>query len=328
MPSTINVCASIATRCLFWYKKAMATILSGTDLAELTRAQIADAVGYIRTGGTTPVLATVLVGDNPASTSYIRSKHRTSERLGIEGIDVRLGAETSQTELLERIHELNERSDVHGILVQQPLPPHIDTEVVVEAVSPQKDVDGLHPVNLGRMVRGRRCFLPCTPYGILKLLEAGSIPVAGSRVAVVGRSLLVGKPVAELLLLKQTVGNATVTVCHSGTRDLGTITRDADIVIAAIGRAGFLTAEMIKPGATVIDVGINRIEDATRRRGYRLVGDVDFAGVEPVAGAITPVPGGVGPMTVTMLMYNTAQAAAGLRSQDPLPGPDIQEERP
>jgi methylenetetrahydrofolate dehydrogenase (NADP+)/methenyltetrahydrofolate cyclohydrolase len=299
---------------------AMATILSGTDLAERLREQIGAAAEAVQANGIIPSLATILVGDNPASASYIRSKQRTSERLGISGIDIRLPADTTQEELLIQISELNQRSDVHGILVQQPLPDHIDTETVVEAVSPEKDVDGLHPVNLGRLMRSRRCFLPCTPNGVTKLLEAGGIQVSGSRVAIIGRSLLVGKPLAELLLLKQALGNATVTVCHSGTRDLATITREADIVIAAIGRAEFVTADMVKPGATVIDVGINRVDDASRKRGYRLVGDVAFGEVEAVAGAITPVPGGVGPMTVTMLMYNTVQSAAGLRSQDPLPG--------
>ncbi len=298
----------------------MASILSGSDLATSMRRRIEQAVRVIRDSGTIPGLATVLVGEHPASLSYIRNKQRTSETLGIQAIDVRLPADVPEAALLDEIERLNARGDVHGILVQQPLPPHIDTERVVEAVRPQKDVDGLHPVNLGRMVRGRRCFLPCTPFGIVKLLEAGAVSIPGSRVVVVGRSLLVGKPVAELLLLKGESGNATVTICHSATTDLPALVREADIVIAAIGRPGFVTAQMVKPGAAVIDVGINRVEDPTRKRGYRLVGDVDFASVEPIAGAITPVPGGVGPMTVTMLMYNTAQAAAGRFSQDPLPG--------
>ncbi|TVQ23271.1 MAG: bifunctional methylenetetrahydrofolate dehydrogenase/methenyltetrahydrofolate cyclohydrolase FolD [Spirochaetaceae bacterium] len=293
-------------------------LLDGNSISERLRTDIGAAVLRLKNTGIVPGLATVLVGDNPASASYIRSKQRACADLGINPVDVTLPADIAQSALLDELAALNERPDVHGVLVQQPLPRHIDVEAVVEAVSPEKDVDGFHPVNLGRMVRGRRCFLPCTPFGVQKILEFAGISVAGRHVVIVGRSLLVGKPLATMLLEKSSTANATVTVCHSGTRELGEITRSADILVAAIGQPGFISADMVCDGAVVVDVGINRVDDSSRKRGYRIVGDVDFAAVSERCSAITPVPGGVGPMTVTMLLYNTVQSARGMRSQDAL----------
>jgi methylenetetrahydrofolate dehydrogenase (NADP+) / methenyltetrahydrofolate cyclohydrolase len=295
-------------------------ILDGKALAGDLRERIKSAVSTMSADGLVPGLATILVGNNPASVSYVRSKHRTSEEVGIRTIDVTLPEECSAEELSDAVAELNERSDVHGILIQQPLPAHLDAEVHVAAVAPAKDVDGFHPENLGRLVRGRRCMVPCTPLGVVHMLAAGGISTRGANVVIVGRSMLVGKPLASLLMQKNDTGNATVTVCHSATRDLPEHTRNADIVVAAIGVPGYVTADMVREGAVVIDVGINRVDDSSRRRGYRIVGDVDYDNVAPKTSAITPVPGGVGPMTVVMLMYNTVQAARGAYSQDPLMG--------
>lgn len=293
-------------------------ILDGREISQKLRGEIATAAASATKDGITPGLATVLVGDHPASLSYIRSKQRACADLGIYAEDVRLPADIGQAELIEELGKLNARSDIHGILVQQPLPPQISEPAVVSAIVPEKDVDGFHPVNLGRLVRGEPCFVPCTPLGIVKMLSEAGVATAGRRVVVVGRSLLVGKPVAALLLQKAETGNATVTVCHSATQDLASVTAQADILIAAIGRPRFITGAMVREGAVVIDVGINRIDDASRKRGYRLVGDVDYEAVAPRSSLITPVPGGVGPMTVTMLLYNTVQAARGLSSYDPL----------
>jgi methylenetetrahydrofolate dehydrogenase (NADP+)/methenyltetrahydrofolate cyclohydrolase len=295
-------------------------ILDGKALAGDLRERIKSAVRTMSAEGLVPGLATVLVGNNPASVSYVRSKHRTSEEVGIRTIDVTLPEECSAEQLSDAVAELNERSDVHGILIQQPLPAHLDAEVHVAAVAPAKDVDGFHPENLGRLMRGRRCMVPCTPLGVVHMLAAGGISTRGANVVIVGRSMLVGKPLASLLMQKNDTGNATVTVCHSATRDLPEHTRNADIVVAAIGVPGYVTADMVQEGAVVIDVGINRVDDSSRRRGYRIVGDVDYENVAPKTSAITPVPGGVGPMTVVMLMYNTVQAARGAYSQDPLTG--------
>jgi len=295
-------------------------ILDGKALAGDLRERIKSAVRTMSAEGLVPGLATVLVGNNPASVSYVRSKHRTSEEVGIRTIDVTLPEECSAEQLSDAVAELNERSDVHGILIQQPLPAHLDAEVHVAAVAPAKDVDGFHPENLGRLMRGRRCMVPCTPLGVVHMLAAGGKSTRGANVVIVGRSMLVGKPLASLLMQKNDTGNATVTVCHSATRDLPEHTRNADIVVAAIGVPGYVTADMVQEGAVVIDVGINRVDDSSRRRGYRIVGDVDYENVAPKTSAITPVPGGVGPMTVVMLMYNTVQAARGAYSQDPLTG--------
>jgi methylenetetrahydrofolate dehydrogenase (NADP+) / methenyltetrahydrofolate cyclohydrolase len=302
----------------------MAEIIDGKKLSQDIRTRIAEVV---RTTGVVPGLATVLVGDDPASQSYVRSKQQACEQAGFYADHVQLPETTTQTELETVIADLNGREDIHGVLVQQPLPPHINTERIVAAVDPEKDVDGFHPVNLGRLMRGDRGFLPCTPFGITMLLSFAGIAVAGKQVVIIGRSLLVGKPLALLFMAKaqgddtgSQVGDATVTVCHSRTADLRSTTLGADIIVSAIGRPEFVRGDMVQDGATVIDVGINRVEDATRKRGYRLVGDVLYDEVFQKAGAITPVPGGVGPMTVTMLLYNTLQSARGLYSQDPLPG--------
>jgi methylenetetrahydrofolate dehydrogenase (NADP+)/methenyltetrahydrofolate cyclohydrolase len=278
-----------------------ARILDGKAVAAQIEAEIAEqTVEFIQNNAIQPCLAAVLVGEDPASQVYIRNKRKACERANIESRLHRLPADVGEEELLKLLAKLNKANDVHGILVQLPLPGHIDEARVLRAVNPLKDVDAFHPENVGRIVQGQPRFLPCTPHGIQQLLIRESIPIAGSHVVVVGRSDIVGKPIANMLVQRGT--DATVTVCHSRTRDLPAVTRLADILIVAIGRPRFVTAEMVKPGATVIDVGINRTDEG-------LVGDVDFTAVREVAGAITPVPGGVGPLTVVMLLYNTLLAA-------------------
>lgn len=260
--------------------------------------------------GKVPGLTVIIVGQDPASQVYVRNKAKTCKEIGMISSVIEMPVETTQKDLLETIHNLNNDPDVHGILVQQPLPKHIDEFAVTIAIDPSKDVDGFHPENLGRLVMGHldKCFVSCTPYGILELLGRYNIETRGRHCVVVGRSNIVGKPMANLMLQKLNATNCTVTVCHSATKNIPVYTRQADILIAAIGQAGFITADMVKPGAVVIDVGINRIEDAAAKSGYRLVGDVDFEGVCAVASAITPVPGGVGPMTIAMLLKNTLQS--------------------
>jgi methylenetetrahydrofolate dehydrogenase (NADP+)/methenyltetrahydrofolate cyclohydrolase len=280
-----------------------AAILDGKALAETIRAEIAaQAAEFKQQTGVTPCLAAVLVGENPASQVYVRSKQKACEKAGIASQLHRPAHDISTAGLLELIERLNGDPAVHGILVQLPLPRGIEEARVLEAVSPLKDVDAFHPENVGRIVQGRPRFLPCTPHGVQQMLLRNHIEVAGRHVVVLGRSDIVGKPMAVMLMQRGGGGDATVTVCHSRTRDLPAVTRTADILIVAIGRANFVTAEMVKPGAVVIDVGINRTESG-------LVGDVDFAAVKEVAGHITPVPGGVGPLTVTMLLHNTLVAA-------------------
>ena len=279
-------------------------VIDGKALAASLRAEIAEGVEELKTAkGVTPGLAVILVGDNPASVSYVTAKEKACREAGMASREVRLPADTPEADLLALVRELNSDPAVHGILVQLPLPKHIGEKNVIDAIAPEKDVDGFTPVNVGRMMIGEECFLPCTPHGIVKLIEFSGMDIAGKHAVVIGRSNIVGKPVAALLSRKET--NATVTLCHTGTRDLAHFTRQADIVVVAAGRAGTLTGDMLKPGATVIDVGVNRIEDPSRPRGYRLVGDADFDSCAAVAGAITPVPGGVGPMTITMLLWNT-----------------------
>lgn len=277
----------------------MATIIDGTALAESVRQRAAVRVTELAERGIKPCLAVVLVGDDPGSASYVRMKERDCAQVGIESRDHRLPEQTAQVDLDALIDALNADPAVHGILVQMPLPAHLDAESVIRRISPAKDVDGFHPESLGRLVRGLPGFRACTPAGVMEMLRAYDIDPSGMRAVVVGRSTIVGKPMALLLL----EANATVTVCHSRTRDLPAICREADLLVAAIGRAGMIDASFVKPGAVVIDVGINRTDAG-------LVGDVDFASVEPVASAITPVPGGVGPMTRAMLMINTVEAAA------------------
>lgn len=278
-----------------------AKIIDGKILAAEVKACAAQAVRFLQERyGVTPCLAVLLVGDDPASQVYVRGKANDCEACGIESRVIRLPAGTTQAELLARLGALAADSAVHGILVQLPLPRHIDPAAVIEAIPPEKDVDGFTPVNAGRLLNGEPCFAPCTPAGCLRMIEAAGVDLDGKHAVVVGRSNIVGKPAALLLMQK----NATVTVCHSHTRDLAAVCRTADVLIAAVGKAGFITADMVKPGAVVIDVGINRGADG------KLHGDVDFAPVSEIASYITPVPGGVGLMTRAMLMLNTVQAAA------------------
>lgn len=286
-----------------------ATVIDGKQVAKQMRAELKEEVSRLREQGVVPGLGVVLVGEDPASQSYVRAKERACEEAGIYSADHRLPADTPQEELLSLVERLNDDADIHGILVQLPLPDHMDEEAILEAIRPEKDVDGFHPMNVGRMVAGQPCFLPCTPHGVLQLLKNSGFETEGAHAVIVGRSNIVGKPLANLLMQKTEMGNATVTVCHTRTRDVGAMTRQADLVIAAAGRPNTVTADMVKEGAAVIDVGVNRVDDATRKRGYRLVGDVDFENVKEKAGLITPVPGGVGPMTITMLLYNTVQSA-------------------
>lgn len=287
-----------------------ATRIDGTAIAAEIRAEVAERAARLRARGVTPGLAAVLVGDDPASISYVTAKAKACEEVGMASQTFRLPASTSQDELLTLISKLNADAAFHGILPQLPLPPQIDERRVLDTLSPAKDVDGLHPVNLGRLLRGETTGpIPCTPHGVLQLLARTGNDPAGKHVVVVGRSTLVGRPVAVILSNKAEGANATVTICHTGTRDLARHTREADILVVAAGRPKTITAEMVKPGAVVIDVGTNRIDDATRERGWRLVGDTDYAAVREVASFITPVPGGVGPMTIAMLLVNTVAAA-------------------
>jgi methylenetetrahydrofolate dehydrogenase (NADP+) / methenyltetrahydrofolate cyclohydrolase len=280
-----------------------AAILDGKALSEQIRAEIAqEAAAFVAETGVTPCLAAVLVGDDPASQVYVRNKQKGCERVGIGSQLHRLPAATTSDQLLALIDRLNHDPTVHGILVQLPLPKQIDETRVLEAVNPLKDVDAFHPDNVGRIVQNRPRFLPCTPHGVLQMLLRSNVKIAGANVVVVGRSDIVGKPMAIMLMQRGRAGDATVTVCHSRTKDLPAVTRSADILVVAIGKAKFLTADMVKPGAVVIDVGINRTDDG-------LVGDVDYDAVKEVASLITPVPGGVGPLTITMLLRNTLTAA-------------------
>ena len=286
----------------------MASLIDGTAIAAAVLADIAEgAAAFLDEHGRRPVLRVVLVGENPASQSYVRAKARAAGEAGIDAETILRSADLLQADLLALIADLNADPEVDGILVQLPLPDHVDESAVIRAVDPAKDVDGFHPENVGKLVLGEETLEPCTPAGIVEMLRRSGVETVGAHAVVLGRSNIVGKPMASLLLRRGL--DATVTVCHSRTRDLAAITRQADILIAAIGRAEFVTADMVKPGATVIDVGINRVDDDTRERGYRLAGDVDFDAVREVAGTITPVPGGVGPMTIAMLLANTLRAA-------------------
>lgn len=282
-------------------------IIDGKALSAEIRNEVAEKVAALKQKGIEPCLAVILVGENPASVSYVTGKQKALAECGMKDVSLRLPQDTSEAELLDLISKLNDDSSVHGILVQLPLPPQIDEEKILLAINPQKDVDGFHPVNMGNLLIGKKSFLPCTPHGILVMLERAGVQTNGARVAVVGRSNIVGKPIAVLLSRREY--NATVTICHTGTRDLGAVTREADIIIAAAGHPNTITAEMVKEGACVIDVGVNRIPDPTKKSGFRLAGDVDFDAVKEKAAFITPVPGGVGPMTIAMLMQNTLEAA-------------------
>ena len=292
-----------------------AQIIDGKQIAAEIRAELKDEVAGRKEQGIVPGLGVILVGEDPAAQSCVTSKERACEEMGIYSDDNRLPAETSQAELLALVQRMNDDPKINGILVQLPLPAQLDESEVLLAIDPAKDVDGFHPVSVGKMMIGEKTFLPCTPHGVVQLLMRSGVKIEGAHVVIVGRSNIVGKPLANMLIQKSPTGNATVTVCHTRTKDVAAYARQADIVIAAAGRPNTITADMVKDGVVVIDVGVNRVEDASRKRGYRLVGDVDFEAVKEKASFITPVPGGVGPMTITMLLYNTvesAKRAAGL----------------
>lgn len=299
-----------------------AEIIDGVAVARTIRQEAAARAAELTRRGVRPGLAVVLVGEDPASTLYVRSKAKACAEAGIHSVTIELATSTPQSELLAVVNALNADPLIHGILVQMPLPKHIDSNAVVRAMDPRKDVDGFHPVNAGKLLIGERDgFVPCTPAGILELLRRSKVETAGAECVIVGRSSIVGRPVAALLMQDAPGSNATVTVCHRHTRDLAAHTRRAEILIVATGRAGLVTGDMIRPGAVVIDVGVNRIPDDAAPKKYRLVGDVEFASAREVASRITPVPGGVGPMTIAMLLSNTVRAATAfadaLRSRTP-----------
>lgn len=286
-----------------------ADVIDGRAIAQQVRQEVARRAAALRAQGVTPGLAAVLVGDNAASVTYVRAKTQAAQEVEIYSETVRLPDTISQDDLLAIVSDLNQDPRFHGIIVQLPLPRHIDERVILNAIDPAKDVDGLHPLNMGRLLRGEPYLVPSTPAGVVEMLVRTGHQPDGKHVVVCGRSNLVGKPLAALLLQKREGANATVTVCHTGTPDLAHFTRQADILVAAMGSARAITADMVRAGAVVIDVGTNRVDDPTRKSGFRLVGDVDFTAVSEVAAAITPVPGGVGPMTVAMLLVNTVKAA-------------------
>lgn len=287
----------------------MTTIIDGNEIADRIRADVSDCAAQLADKGVTPGLATVLMSDDGASETYVSMKQRACEETGIKGIHRVLDPGASAETLLQQIDDFNDSPRVHGILVQMPVPDHVNSRVVLERIDPMKDVDGFHPENVGRAVTGNARYKPCTPYGIQKLLEAADVETEGADAVVVGRSNIVGKPMANLLIQKAPRGDATTTICHSCTDDLAKKTRTADIVIAAAGVPEMITGDMLSEGCTVIDVGVNRV-DADNEKGYELVGDVEFESANEKADAITPVPGGVGPMTIAMLMYNTVKAAS------------------
>ena len=287
-----------------------AELIDGRAIGQKVRAEAAARARKLAERGIKPGLAVVLVGEDPASVVYTRSKSKAAEEAGMYSLNLRLPVEISQDELLRRVDQLNADPKVHGILVQMPLPKHINPDAVIRRIDPYKDVDGFHPVNVGKMLVGEKDgFIPCTPAGVQVMLRESGVTTAGKNCVIVGRSNIVGKPMAALMMQDNENANCTVTVCHRHTQDLAAHTREADILIVAAGRAGMITREMVKPGAVVIDVGTNRVADASAKSGTRLKGDVDFEGVREVASKITPVPGGVGPMTIAMLMLNTVRAA-------------------
>ncbi|MFC6724121.1 bifunctional methylenetetrahydrofolate dehydrogenase/methenyltetrahydrofolate cyclohydrolase [Halobium palmae] len=287
----------------------MATDIDGNAVASDVRDGLQDAIDTLADAGHRPGLATVLMSDDPASETYVSMKQRDCEEVGIEGVHVEIDPEAPAEELFDAIDDLNARDDVHGYLVQMPVPDHVDKRRVIRSVAPEKDVDGFHPENVGRLVAGDARFKPCTPHGVQKLLEAYDVETEGADAVVVGRSEIVGKPMANLLVQKAPGGNATTTVCHSRTDDLAAKTREADIVVAAAGVPEMITGDMLSEGSVVVDVGINRV-DADTEKGYELIGDVDYDSATEQASLITPVPGGVGPMTRAMLLWNTVKAAS------------------
>ncbi len=284
--------------------------IDGTAIALAIRTEAAEKARALIARGVRPGLAVVLVGEDPASAVYVRAKGKATEEAGMHSVTIRLPAETTQAALLAQVQALNADKAIHGILVQMPLPKHIDPDAIIRAIKPEKDVDGFHPVNVGKNLIGERDgFVPCTPAGVLEMLIRSGVQTKGAECVIVGRSNIVGKPMMALMVQQREGANATTTVCHSATKDLASHTRRADILIVAAGKPNMVTGDMVKPGAVVIDVGINRIADATAKNGTRLVGDVDFASASAVASKITPVPGGVGPMTIAMLLQNTVRAA-------------------
>jgi methylenetetrahydrofolate dehydrogenase (NADP+)/methenyltetrahydrofolate cyclohydrolase len=284
-------------------------MIDGKQIAQTIREELKHEVTTLRKQGITPGLGVILVGEDPASKSYVSAKEKACEDIGIFSDDNRLPATTTQAELINLVKRMNFDNRINGILVQLPLPKHLDESEVLLTIDPAKDVDGFHPVNVGRMVIGEEAFLPCTPHGVVQLLVRSGVKIEGAHVVIVGRSNIVGKPLANMLMQKGANANATVTVCHTRTPNIAHFTRQADIVIAAAGRPNTVTADMIREGAVVVDVGVNRIEDSSKKQGFRLVGDVDFDNVAKKASLITPVPGGVGPMTITMLLFNTVESA-------------------
>ena len=286
-----------------------AEIISGTVVAEQIRGELKQKVAELKTKGINPGVVFVRVGEDPASISYVTGKGKAADELGILSETIVLPEDSGEQKLLDLVHKLNKDLKFHGILVQLPLPKHIDADKVLNAIDPEKDVDGFHPVNVGRLLIGDPYFMPCTPHGVQELLVRSGNSPEGKHVVVCGRSNIVGKPVMAILIQKQKGANATVTMVHTGTKDMPKYTRQADILIAAMGKPQVITADMVKEGVVVIDVGVNRIPDATKKSGFRLVGDTDFEAIKEKAKAITPVPGGVGPMTITMLMVNTVRAA-------------------
>lgn len=286
-----------------------ATIISGTDIAKQMREEIANSVKELKNKtNKAPGIAVVLVGENPASQVYVRMKEKACEEVGINSFQHKLSKETSQEELCNLIDKLNNQNNVNGILVQLPLPPQIDEKTILNRIIPKKDVDGFHPINVGKLMTGQDTFFPCTPYGVQQMLIKSGFNPSGKHVVVVGRSNIVGKPVGMILVQKNDEANATVTICHSRTKNLPEITKQADILIAAIGKPEYIKADMISENTVIIDVGVNRVDDPNSRQGYKLVGDVDFDNVKDKVKAISPVPGGVGPMTITMLLHNTLKA--------------------
>jgi methylenetetrahydrofolate dehydrogenase (NADP+)/methenyltetrahydrofolate cyclohydrolase len=286
-----------------------AKIISGSEISAAIRSELTDRVFRLKALAKTPYLGVVLVGEDPGSLSYVRSKEKGCQEIGMREVTIRLPANTPESKVIQAVDDLNKDKDVDGILVQTPLPRHIDTEKILYYISPEKDVDGFHPVNMGKLLRGHPCFLPCTPHGIQEMLMRTGNDPAGKHVVICGRSNLVGKPLAALLVQKKRGANAVVTVVHTGTDHIQYFSRQADILVAAMGSPMFIKADMVKEGAVVIDVGMNRVDDPTKEKGYRLVGDVDFEAVTEKASFITPVPGGVGLMTVTMLLQNTIESA-------------------
>lgn len=284
-----------------------ALLLDGKKLAAEVRIELEPRIKVLASKGVKPGLAVIIVGDDPASLSYVRAKEKACDELGMKSFERCLPATASEGDIVTVVRAFNANPAVHGILVQLPLPKGVSESRIISEISADKDVDGFTPINVGRMILGDACFLPCTPHGIIKLIEVAGIKTDGAHAVIVGRSNIVGKPMANLLIRKSI--NATVTVCHTGTRNLADHTRRADILIACAGVPELIKADMVKPGACIIDVGVNRVADSTRTKGWRLVGDVDFQAVKDVAGSITPVPGGVGPMTITMLLYNTVESA-------------------